>query len=262
MSKDDPIQTAAQRLREATETGKACAPIRDLFPEMDLASAYAVQAVNRDHWLKSGRRAVGRKIALSAKTAQKSLGLKEPAFGMLYADMLLGDGDEVALGRVLQPRVEGEVAIVLERDLVMEQPTLADIYRAVGYCVAAIEVVGSRIANLDAKTVDLIADNANGGAFVLGNPVRKLDGLDLRRMAMSMTKGGQTIAEGTGALVYGNPLHALTWLAGRMVADEMPLKAGDVIMTGTYFPMQPASPGDQFEVIAEGLGRCSIGFAV
>lgn len=260
MSKKHDIEAAAARLLAAFETGTACAPIRDIIAEGDLASAYAVQALNRDHWLKTGRRAVGYKIALSAKAAQKALNLKEPAYGVLYADMLMGDGDEVAKDRVLQPRVEGEVAIVLERDLNMEQPTLADVIRAVGYCLPAIEVVGSRIANADAKPVDLIADNANGGAFVLGSPARRLDGLDLRRMGMAMHKGGKEIISGTGENVYGSPLHALAWLAGRLVLDEMPLKAGDVIMTGTYFAMQAAGSGDQFEVVAEGLGRCAVGF--
>lgn len=261
MSKKNDIEAAAARLLAAHDSGQTCAPIRDIIAEGDLASAYAVQALNRDHWLKSGRRAVGCKIALSAKAAQKAMNLKEPAYGILYADMLMGDGDEVAAGRVLQPRVEGEVAIVLDRDLNMEQPTLADVIRAVGYCLPAIEVVGSRITNADAKPVDLIADNANGGAFVLGSPARKLDGLDLRRLSMVMHKGGKEIIGGTGENVYGSPLHALAWLAGRLVLDEMPLKAGDVIMTGTYFAMQAASAGDRFEVVSEGLGRCAVSFA-
>jgi 2-keto-4-pentenoate hydratase len=143
----------------------------------------------------------------------------------------------------------------------MEQPTLADVLLAVGYCLPAIEVVGGRIANLDSKPVDLVADNARGGAFVLGAPARKLDGLDLRRRGMSLTKNGSPAGSGTGEAVYGNPLHALAWLAGRLMRDEMPLKAGDVIMTGTYFAMQAAAPGDQFEIAAEGLGRCAVGFA-
>lgn len=261
MSKKQDIETAAARLLAAYDSGTPCAPIRDIIPEGDLAAAYAAQAINRDHWLKAGRRAVGYKIALSARAAQKALNLKEPAYGVLYADMLMGDGDEVAGGRVMQPRVEGEVAIVLDRDLNIEQPTLADVIRAVGYCLPAIEVVGSRIANADAKPVDLIADNANGGAFVLGSGARRLDGLDLRRMTMGMSKNGAEIISGTGENVYGSPLHALAWLAGRLVQDEMPLKAGDVIMTGTYFAMQAAAPGDRFEIFAEGLGRCAVSFA-
>src|SRR5690606_1008314 len=154
---------AAARLRQAEESGTPCANLRDLFDAEDIAAAYAVQTANRDHWLKAGRRPVGRKIALSAKGAQAMFRTTEPAYGMLYADMLLGDGDEVAKGRVLQPRLEGEVAMVLDRDLDMEEPTLVDVLRAVGYCLPAIEIVGCRIASLDTKLVDLVADNAGGG---------------------------------------------------------------------------------------------------
>lgn len=255
------LAEAADRLRQAYESGVACAPVRELLAG-DMQAAYAVQALNRDYWLKNDRRAVGYKIALSNRAAQKAMGLTEPAYGILYADMLMGDGDEAAAGRVMQPRVEGEIAILLDRDLDMDQPTLADVIRAVGYCIPAIEVVGGRIANLDSKPVDLVADNASGGAFVLGAPARRLDGLDLRRMSMSMTKNGSPAATGTGEAVYGSPLHALAWLAGKLVQHEMPLHAGDVIMTGTYFAMQAASPGDRFEIEAEGLGRCAVSFAV
>src|SRR3546814_8641091 len=117
---------------------------------------------------------------------------------MLYADMLRGDGDEVAANRVMQPRLEGEVALVLGRDLDMEEPTLVDALRAVDCCLPAIEVVGCRIANLDTKLVDLVADNAGGGLFVLGSPARKPDGIDLRRMTMSLVKNGETVAQCSG----------------------------------------------------------------
>ncbi|WP_374468115.1 2-keto-4-pentenoate hydratase, partial [Ferrovibrio sp.] len=166
------IEAAAIRLRVAEETSKPCAPVRELFATPDLATAYAIQAFNRDFWVKAGRRIVGRKVALSARAAQKAMGLTEPAWGTLYADMLLGDGDEIAAGKIMQPRLEGEVAIVLEHDLTMEKPTLVDVLRAVGYAVPAIEVVGCRISNLDTKPFDLLADNAGGGAFVLGSPAR------------------------------------------------------------------------------------------
>ncbi len=252
---------AAARLRQAEEMATPCANLRDLFEAEDIAAAYAVQAANRDHWLKAGRRPVGRKVALSARGAQAMFKTPEPAWGMLYADMLLGDGDEVPKGRVLQPRLEGEVAILLGRDLDMEQPTLVDVLRAVDCCLPAIEIVGCRIANLDTKLVDLVADNAGGGAFVLGSPARKPDGLDLRRMGMTLLKNGEEVARGTGANVAGSPLNALAWLARKLAADGLPLMAGEVVMTGTFFAMQPAAPGDEIEVIAEGLGRCAVSFA-
>jgi len=254
------IAEAADRLRRAEETGNPCAPVRDLLGS-DLAAAYAVQRENHRHWSAAGRRLAGRKIALSNPAAQQAMGITEPAWGLLYADMMLGDGDTVAAGRVLQPRIEGEVAFVLERDLAMEQPTLADALRAVAYVLPAIEVVGSRIAGADTRVVDLVADNASGALFVLGSPARRPDGLDLRRLTMTMTKNGSPVASGSGAAVWGSPLHALAWLAGRCRRDGLPLRAGETIMTGTFFAMQPAAPGDRFETVAEGLGRCEVGFA-
>ena len=95
MNSSPEIEAAAIRLRVAEETGKPCAPVRELFADPNLAAAYAIQGMNREHWLKNGRRIVGRKVALSARAAQKAMGLAEPAWGTLYADMLLGDGDDI-----------------------------------------------------------------------------------------------------------------------------------------------------------------------
>ena len=48
---------------------------------------------------------------------QESFGVYQPDFGVLFDDMAVGDGDEVPIGRLLQPRVEAEVAFVLGADL-------------------------------------------------------------------------------------------------------------------------------------------------
>ena len=126
------------------ETGSGCKPLRKDLPEGDLDAAYAVQETNTKYWLKAGRRPVGRKIGLTSKVVQKQLGVDRPDFGMLYADMAIPDGEEIAAAAVMQPKIEGEVAFVLDRDLTVEDPTIADVTNAIGYATAAIEVVGSR----------------------------------------------------------------------------------------------------------------------
>jgi 2-keto-4-pentenoate hydratase len=195
----DTIAQAARRLREAQASGTPCAPVRELLPPDDLDAAYAVQQLNSDAALAAGRRLSGRKIGLTAKAVQQQLRVDQPDYGALFADMERGDGDEIAAGTVLQPRAEAEIALILERDLAHEQPTLADLIRAVAYAVPAIEIVGSRIANWDIRIVDTIADNASSGLYVLGGPARRIDGLDLRACRMAMSKNEQQASTGDGA---------------------------------------------------------------
>lgn len=258
---DAKIEEAAGLIREAYRTGRPCAPIRTLLPEGDLAAAYAVQEANTRCWLDDGRRPVGRKIGLTAKAVQVQLGVDQPDYGMLFADMCLGDGEEIAAGRVLQPKVEAEIALVLERDLAFEQPTVADVLRATAYALPAIEVVGSRIANWDIRIVDTVADNASSGLFVLGGPARKPDGLDLRLCGMVLERRGEPVSLGAGAACLGNPLNAAAWLARKMVEVGRPLQAGDVLMTGALGPMAPAAAGDVVEARISGLGSVRAAFA-
>ncbi len=180
--------------------------------------------------------------------------LDQPDFGVLFADLCVGDAQEIAAGRVLQPRVEAEVALVLEHDLKQEQPTVADVIRATAYALPAIEVVDSRIAGWDISILDTIADNASSGLFVLGGPPRRLADLDLRLCGMVMECDGNQISVGAGAACLGNPLNAATWLARKMVEVGMPLQAGDIIMTGALGPMAPASSGKVVEARISGLG--------
>jgi 2-keto-4-pentenoate hydratase len=262
MSVDTKVITAvAGRLRQAAETGVAIPPIRDELGDGGVAAAYAVQQANTDYYVKNGRRLVGRKIGLTSVSVQKQLGVDSPDFGMLFADIALYDGEEVKLGKVLQPKVEAEVAFVLDRDLTVAGITLADVISAVAYALPAVEIVGSRIANWNIKLLDTIADNASSGLFVLGTQPRKLDALDLRLCGMAMERRGEPMSFGAGAACLGNPLNAALWLARTMVEVGSPLKAGDIIMSGALGPMVGVAPGDVFETRINGLGTVRAAFA-
>jgi 2-keto-4-pentenoate hydratase len=254
------IRQLAERLRKAEETGVAIDPIRDQLPAGDLAAAYAIQKVNTQHWLRKGRRLIGRKIGLTSKSVQKQLGVDQPDYGMLYADMVMCDGEEVPLSRVMQPKVEAEVALVLDRDLKKKDISISELISAVAYAVPAIEIVGSRIANWNIKIQDTIADNASSGLFVLGNDPKKLEGLDLRLCGMVMERRGDQVSLGAGVACLGNPLNAALWLARTMVQIGAPLKAGDVIMSGALGPMTGVAAGDVIEVRISGLGSVRTAF--
>jgi 2-keto-4-pentenoate hydratase len=255
------IKDVADRLFHAAESGQAIAPVRDLLPEGDVAAAYRVQETNTRRALAAGRRLVGRKIGLTAKVVQQQLGVDEPDFGMLFADMALADGEEVTKGRLIQPKVEAEVAFVLGRDLTTEQPTIADVIRAVEFCVPAIEIVDSRVADWKIKIVDTVADNASAGLFTLGCEPKPLRKLDLRHCGMVMESKGEPICVGAGAACMGNPLVAVLWLARTMARVGRPLKEGDVVMSGSLGPMTPVAWGDVVEARISGLGSVRAAFA-
>lgn len=255
------VRVAAAVLAAAADTGHPCRPIRDLFSDGDIEAAYTVQQFNTERALSAGRRLVGRKIGLTSEAVQRQLGVDQPDFGALLSDMLVADGGLVPDGRLLQPKVEAEVALVLGADLPDADCTVADVVAATRFAVPALEIVDSRIAGWDISLVDTVADNASSGLFVLGSSRVPLDQVDLAAVRMTMSRNGRPVSEGTGADCLGSPLNAALWLARTLARLGDPLRAGDIVLTGALGPMAPAAPGDAFTASISGLGEVRVAFA-
>ncbi|MFI6266248.1 2-keto-4-pentenoate hydratase [Micromonospora sp. NPDC051006] len=252
---DVDIEAANRELAEARSSGRPCPPLRGrLLPEGDVESAYRVQQLQARAWQGRGERRVGAKIGLTSRAVQESLGVFQPDFGILTDAMAVGDGVEVPIDRLLQPRVEAEVAFVLGADLPDERVTTATLIRAVDHLLPAIEIVDSRIAGWDISIVDTVADNASSGLFVLGTSPRRLADVDLRLCGMVLEHAGEPVSVGAGAACLGNPLHALEWLARTLSRSGDPLRAGDVVLSGALGPMVPVTPGAAYEARISGLG--------
>lgn len=254
------IEEAAARLRAAHDTGTPCDPVGDLLAGGNLDDAYAVQDLNTARWLDEGRRLVGRKIGLTSGAVQRQLGVDRPDYGMLFADMAVDEGADVPIGRLLQPRVEAEIALVIGRDLPYPDTTAGEVLRAVEFAVPAIEIVDSRVRDWQIGILDTIADNASSGLYVLGSRPVSLGAFDPVLCGMVMERRGEPVSTGAGRACLGSPISAAAWLARTMAAAGRPLGAGDVVLSGALGPMVAVAPGDVVEARISGLGTVTAAF--
>jgi len=255
------IELYAHRLREARERVRPIPPIRMGVPSATIADAYAIQAENTDFWERAGRIAVGAKIGLTARAVQRQLGVDQPDFGTLFADMSVLDCDEVGSNRLIQPKVEAEVAFVLAHTPNIERLTVPELVSSIAYVLPAVEVVDSRIEGWDISIIDTIADNASSGLFVLGSRPVSLQSADLRLCGMVIELNGEEVSFGAGAACLGHPLKSIEWLVRQMDAIGRPLKGGDIVLSGALGPMISVAPGDVIEARIEGIGTVRVSFA-
>lgn len=249
-------EAAARALRAAYREG-AIAPLRYALEPTDADAAYAIQALNTRHWVSSGRRIIGRKIGLTAKAVQTQLGVDQPDFGVLFDDMLIADGGTLLASRVLQPKAEVEVALVMAQDLNSPDVTAQGVLAAIDHACVAIEIVDSRIADWKITFADTVADNGSSAFFVLADRKMPLADLDLYTCGMVMEMNSQIVSLGAGAACLGHPLEAAAWLARTLSRAGEGLRAGDVLLTGALGPMVAINPGDRIEARIGGLGNAS-----
>ena len=247
----------AERLRGAYASG-AVPPLRDALEPNDIDGAYAVQEINTQHGVGTGRRIVGRKIGLTSAAVQQQLGVDQPDFGVLFADMQIEAGGMLDPKKVLQAKAEAEIAVVLGKDIASETATPEDVLAAADAFVAAIEIVDSRIADWKITFSDTVADNGSSSHFVLGRERhRATKDVDLFTCGMVMEIDGKIASTGVGAACLGHPLKAAAWLARTLAVRGQALRAGDVILTGALGPMVALSPGMQVKAAIGGLGAVS-----
>ncbi len=250
----------AMALAEAEATGLSINPIRDYLA--DAEAAYAVQEINTVRRLNEGQRLIGRKIGLTNPVVQKQLGVDQPDYGALFANMDMPHGSIIPWNEGAQYKVEAELAFILNKDLPNEDCTVAEVMRAIEYVVPCLEIVGSRIGNWDIKFVDTVADNGSSAFFTLGPSPKRLDEVDLLNCKMQMTLDEKIVSEGVGRACLGSPLNALQWLAQVMAKTKSPLREGDVVLSGALGPMVAAIPSAKFVANIEGFGETSIEFGV
>ncbi len=247
----------AQRGRYTVE------PLNSRFPSLTIDDAYAISLNFLARRRADGERVIGKKIDVTSKPVQDMLGVHQPDFGFLTDAMPGDDGETVDIveRRLIQPRAEAEIAFILGRDLDGPGVTAEQVLDATQAIAPCLEIVDSRIRDWKIGIVDTVADNASCGIFVLGAARADPRNLDLPNLKVRVRKNGVALSEGLGSAVQGSPLAAVAWLANTLGKYGVSLSSGDVILSGSLVPLEPARPGDYFEMQLEDIGRASIRFA-
>ena len=257
-SADTPLEVAARALREAYK-GAPIQPLRGTLGADDANAAYEIQAINTAHWIADGRVPVGHKVGLTSRAVQMQLGVSQPDFGVLFEDMRIEDGGVLPVRVLLQPKVEGEIAIRFRTDVLDRLPTLTTVKAAIEGAAPAIEVVDSRIIDWRITFADTVADNGSSAYFVTAGRFHSLDDLDLFSCGMVLEINGEVVSTGAGAACLGHPLKAATWLAQTLAERGTPIRAGDIVLTGALGPMVSLRAGDTVRMTIGALG--SVGFS-
>jgi 2-oxopent-4-enoate/cis-2-oxohex-4-enoate hydratase len=252
----------ANELYQALCQGHTLAPLTERWPQISIEDAYHISRRIMERRVADGHRIVGKKIGVTSAAVQQMLGVHQPDFGFLAQDMWFANDASISLSanRLQQPRAEGEIAFRLKQDLKGPGVTEADVLAATDCVMACFEIVDSRIHDWRIAIQDTVADNASCGVFVLGSQERDPRELDLPNLHMRVFKNGQPISEGLGSAVQGNPLTAVAWLANTLGAFGISLQAGEVILSGSLVPLEPACAGDRFELTIDGLGSAQVSF--
>jgi 2-oxopent-4-enoate/cis-2-oxohex-4-enoate hydratase len=253
----------AAELHAALRQRRTLPPLSARDPALGVDDAYAISLDLLARRIGEGERVVGKKIGLTSRPVQDMFGVRQPDFGFLTDAMETTDGGvvEIVAAGLIQPRIEAEIAFVLSGDLKGPGVTETDVLAATASVAPCFEIVDSRIEDWRIGIVDTVADNASCGLFVLGEARIDPRGLDLPSVVARVTKNGAPLSEGRGEAVQGSPLAAVAWLANTLGRYDVSLVAGDVILSGSLVPLEPARPGDRFSVEIDHVGSASIAFA-
>lgn len=250
----------AESLRLAESGRAAVGPLTERQPGLSVADAYAVQMLNVEARLKAGGRIIGKKVGLTSKAMQEALGVNEPDFGHLFADMLHFEEAPLSAGSYLQPKIEAELAFILGEDLKGPGVTPADVLRTSAGVMASFEIIDSRVADWKIMIQDTIADNGSSAGLVLGAQLFPLSACNLKYVGLVLEQNGRIIDTAAGAAVLGHPANAVAWLANTLGGMGTTLHRGEIVLAGSFTKAYPVRAGDSFSAHFGGLGSVKVNF--
>lgn len=260
------IQRLAAELQECERSRRQVEHFSKRFPGMTIEDGYAVSRAWVALKLGQGRQVRGHKIGLTSRAMQVSSQIDEPDYGTLLDDMFFTPGD-IPTDRFIAPRVEVELAFILERPLQGAHVGVEDVLAATAHVQPAIEIIDARIEQFDRhtkaprKVFDTISDNAANAGIILGGRAVDPRAVDLPWVGAILRQNGVVEETGLAAGVQGHPAVGIAWLVQKLAPWGEGLAAGEVVLAGSFTRPVAAKRGDLFDADYGPLGRFEFRFA-
>jgi 2-oxo-3-hexenedioate decarboxylase len=228
---------------------------------LTLAQAYRVTALLRAAFEARGETITGRKIGLTNREMWKVYGVQSPIWGHITDRTTheLASTPALRVKDFVAPRIEPEIIFGLQAAPVagMSEAALLD---CIAWVAFGYEVVQSIFPGWKFTAPDAIAAHCVHGALLIGArhaiaPRKAEWQRELAGFTVELYCNGKLSQRGSGALVLDSPLLALRSLIELLANDphNPPLRAGEIVSTGTLTLAMPVSAGDSWTAKVSGI---------
>jgi 2-keto-4-pentenoate hydratase len=261
MVENRPMVGAAQELAQRMLADYDARTPGRLFGEpLDLttAQAYALQAEIARLREERGEKVIGYKVGCTSKLIQAQSGVNEPIFGRLFDTECHPSGVHIYCARYANLAVEGEMAVLLSKDLPIEPCSAEECRGAIAQVFPVIELHHYVLPGGWPPGQWLIASNGLHAGFVRAEAQTRCSGLATFAHSLTIRINEVVVGAVKDAASLTFPVESLRWLAGRLAQFGLQLCKGQVILTGSPMKLSPVSPGSRIVVEAPPLGASCV----
>lgn len=236
--------------------------ITNEYPDLTIPQAYEIQKGLLEKRLKeNSTEKVGVKLGLTSKAKQEMMGVNEPIYGDLHADMMEESNKTISCSELIHPKIEPEIAFFIEEDITGDNITENNIIKATKYIAPALEIIDSRYKDFKFTLADVVADNCSSSKFIVGKKVLLEEDIDLGNINMSMSKNEKVEQTGVSSAVLGHPLKAMSWAANLLAEHGGSFKKGDIVLSGAITEAIAVEPGDAIKAEFDHIGTVTASFS-
>lgn len=203
--------------------------LRSLPQELSPATTDEAYQIQDTSVLRRNDQVAGWKIGLSSAAALEKLQLDEPIVGSVLASTVYGENETCEPTTVNKPILEAEFAYRFSVDVGPgDHP--ADIEKMVDSAFVSLEIADSRFTQ-KCSIADIIADNSNASAFIVGPDVETWRNVPLSQMPVKLTVNGSTVDPLEGK-ERCDPDAILRWFLTRISERGLLIRKGQFVTTG------------------------------